>query len=118
MRVIHRAGRRRRAAVGFAAIGVAGALFLGGRLGVYGLAWGVVIGSLLHLLVQVPVVVLQGLVGRAQGPEDQAQICAARDAGVQAIQHNVVTVLLGIIEPPARLQVVAGGHAFPLPPQR
>src|SRR5438874_8449203 len=28
MRVIHRAGRRRRAAVGFAAIGVAGALFL------------------------------------------------------------------------------------------
>ena len=33
---------------------ICGAVFLTPRMGVYGLAWGVVIGALLHLLIQVP----------------------------------------------------------------
>lgn len=33
---------------------IAGALFLAPRIGIYGLAWGVVGGALMHLLVQVP----------------------------------------------------------------
>jgi len=67
---------------------IAGAIFLAPRIGIYGLAWGVVAGSLLHLGVQIPGLVRVG-----------ARWMAAidwRDAGLRRVAALMIPRALGL----------------------
>jgi len=75
------------------------AVFLSGPFGVNGLAWGVVIGSLLHLAVQAPVVFLVGMrwsavLGlRSRAVRDVARLTGPRVVGLAAAQANFVVLI-------------------------
>ena len=58
---------------------IIGIIFLAPSLGIFGLAWGVVIGALLHLLVQVPL--LLRLPQRAYWPSLGLQMPEVREVG-------------------------------------
>jgi putative peptidoglycan lipid II flippase len=73
---------------------IGGAIFLSPSMGIYGLAWGVVIGALLHLLVQVP-----GLLAlkmpyrpvldvRHPGVREVARLMGPRVLGLAIVQVN------------------------------
>ncbi|MDA1002836.1 MAG: murein biosynthesis integral membrane protein MurJ [Chloroflexi bacterium] len=78
---------------------IAGALFLSGPFGVYGLAWGVVLGALLHLLVQLPEVMLLGmrwtpaLAVRSRAVRDVMRLMGPRVIGLAASQANFVVLV-------------------------
>lgn len=84
-----------------------GALFLSPTMGVYGLAWGVVLGALLHLLVQVP-----GLTAlrmpyrpvfdvRHAGVREVARLMGPRVLGLAVVQVNFwvnIALASGMVE--------------------
>jgi putative peptidoglycan lipid II flippase len=87
------------APVVYNAAGVGGALFLAPRYGVKGLAWGIVIGSVAHVMLQLP-----GLVGIrmsysflprpvAEGVRQVGRLLAPRIIGQAAFQINFILVL-------------------------
>lgn len=96
---------------------IAGALFLSGPFGVYGLAWGVVIGALLHLLVQLPEVLLLGmrwtpaLAVRSRAVRDVMRLMGPRVIGLAASQANFVVLVFfaSLISDPA---ISAINYAF------
>lgn len=71
-----------------------GALFLTPSMGVYGLAWGVVLGTVLHLLVQLPGVIalhapLRPLLdARHPGVREVARLMGPRVLGLAVVQVN------------------------------
>lgn len=75
---------------------VAGAFFLAPRIGVYGLAWGAVAGSLLHLGVQVPGLIRLGARWTATldlhdpGLRRVAELMVPRALGLGVVQINFV----------------------------
>jgi putative peptidoglycan lipid II flippase len=87
------------APVVYNAAGVGGALFLAPRYGVKGLAWGIVIGSVAHFMLQLP-----GLVGIrmrfsflprpvAEGVRQVGRLLGPRIVGQAAFQINFILVL-------------------------
>ena len=76
-----------------------GALFLSGPLGVHGLAWGVVIGSGGHLLVQLPALGRVGMRWRpsldagSEGVREVMRLMGPRMLGLAATQLNFVVVI-------------------------
>lgn len=80
---------------------IAGALFLAPLIGVYGLAVGVVFGSLLHLLIQLPELLRKGLSYRPildithPGVREVGRLMVPRMVGLATVQVNfLVTTLL------------------------
>jgi putative peptidoglycan lipid II flippase len=77
---------------------IAGALFLAPTLGVYGLAWGVVVGAILHFGVQLPGLIRAGmryslrLNLRDPGVGEVGKLILPRIAGQAAFQVNVVAM--------------------------
>ena len=67
---------------------IAGAWFLGPHIGVYGLAFGVVVGSLLHLTIQLP--------GLAKYNARYVPILGASDAGVREVARLMGPRMLGL----------------------
>ncbi len=99
---------------------VIGIFLLTPSLGIFGLAWGVVIGSLLHLLVQVPL--LLRLPGRAYWPSlglsmpevrEVGRLMAPRLLGVAVVQLNfLINTLLASFQPEGSITAIS--LAFPL----
>jgi putative peptidoglycan lipid II flippase len=77
---------------------IAGALFLAPVFGVYGLAWGVVAGAILHFAVQVPALVRVGMRWRPrlslrdEGVGEVGRLILPRIAGQAAFQVNIVAM--------------------------
>lgn len=73
---------------------IGGALLLAPRLGIHGLAWGVVIGSWLHLSIQIPQLLVQELHYRPAldwqhpGVREVARLMLPRIAGLATVQLN------------------------------
>jgi putative peptidoglycan lipid II flippase len=86
---------------------IGGALFLAPRMGVYGLALGVVVGSALHLLIQVPELLKRGLayvpvLGLAHpGVREVGRLMLPRMLGMASMQVNflVNTILASSLAP-------------------
>ncbi len=92
---------------------IGGALGLGPRWGVHGLAWGVVVGALLHLLVQVPGLRRVGMTFHPRWSWWDADVrhvlrlMAPRVMGLAAVQVNfLVTTVLASGLPPGRLSAL------------
>ncbi|MFN8541051.1 MAG: murein biosynthesis integral membrane protein MurJ, partial [Thermomicrobiales bacterium] len=87
------------APVVYNAAGVGGALFLAPRYGVKGLAWGIVLGSLLHVLLQLPGLVAIGMRYSflpkpvADGVRQVGRLLVPRIVGQAAFQINFTLVL-------------------------
>jgi len=77
---------------------IGGAIFLAPSMGIYGLAWGVVAGALLHFLIQVPGLVRVGmrytprLNLRDAGVSEVGRMILPRIAGQAAFQVNVIAM--------------------------
>ncbi len=75
------------------------AVFLADRWGVHGLAWGVVIGSLGHLLVQVPALAAAGMRWKpsfefaSEAVRDVLRLMGPRVIGLAATQINFIVVI-------------------------
>lgn len=89
---------------------IGGALFLAPTLGVYGLAVGVVVGAILHLLIQVPwlaqrkIEYTPSLGLRDAGVRQVVQLVIPRTAGIAAVQLNfLVNTILASTLPEGRL---------------
>ena len=112
-------------APGFYRIGlIAGVVFLSPRYGIYGLAWGVVLGASLHLLVQLPG--LRGLGGQytpSMGLKDAAVrqvgvLMAPRLLGVAVVQINfLVNTILASGMPVGSLSAINYALIIMLMPQ-
>jgi putative peptidoglycan lipid II flippase len=112
-------------APGFYRLGlIIGVIFLSPLYGIFGLAWGVVIGACLHLLIQLPG--LRGLGGRYSprlGLKDQAVqqvglLMAPRLLGVAVVQINfLVNTILASAMPVGSLSAIAYALAIMLMPQ-
>lgn len=99
---------------------IIGILFLAPALGIYGLAWGIVIGSLLHLLVQLPL--LLRLPQRTYRPSlglempevrEVGKLMAPRLLGVAVVQLNfLINTLLASFQPEGSITAIS--LAFPL----
>ncbi len=99
---------------------IIGILLLSPTLGVFGLAWGVVIGSVLHLLVQIPW--LLRLPGRAYWPSlglsmpevrEVGHLMAPRLLGVAVVQLNfLINTLLASYQTAGSITAIS--LAFPL----
>ena len=99
---------------------IIGILLLSPTLGVFGLAWGVVIGSVLHLLVQIPW--LLRLPGRAYWPSlglsmpevrEVGRLMAPRLLGVAVVQLNfLINTLLASYQTAGSITAIS--LAFPL----
>jgi putative peptidoglycan lipid II flippase len=78
---------------------ILGAVFLADRWGVHGLAWGVVIGSLGHLLVQVPALASTGMrwtpsfEWASEAVQDVLRLMGPRVIGLAATQINFIVVI-------------------------
>src|SRR5690606_1034141 len=76
-----------------------GAVFLAEPLGVHGLAWGVVIGALGHLLVHVPALRTVGMVWRptldlgSEAVRDVLRLMGPRVVGLAASQVNLLVIV-------------------------
>jgi putative peptidoglycan lipid II flippase len=87
------------APVVYNAAGVAGALFLAPRYGVKGLAWGIVIGSIAHVTLQLPGLVRIRMIYNflprpvAEGVRQVGQLLVPRIIGQAAFQINFTLVL-------------------------
>lgn len=80
---------------------IAGALILGQRIGIEGLAWGVTAGALLHLLIQLPGLRRQGMVYRFTfslkhpGVREVGRLMGPRVLGLASVQVNfLITTML------------------------
>jgi putative peptidoglycan lipid II flippase len=80
---------------------ILGALLLGGRFGVYGLAIGAAVGALMHLLVQIPGLVRERMVFRPvldfahEGVREVGRLMVPRTLGLGVVQINyLVNVVL------------------------
>ena len=71
-----------------------GALFLAPAMGIYGLAWGVVIGAVLYLLVQLPP--LLKLISSLQSPISIYQLRITNDPNVRQVLFLMIPRLLGV----------------------
>jgi putative peptidoglycan lipid II flippase len=77
---------------------IGGAIFLAPTMGIYGLTWGVVAGTLLHFGVQVPGLVRAGmryslrLNVRDAGVKEVGKLILPRIAGQAAFQANIVAI--------------------------
>lgn len=77
---------------------ILGAIFFTPKLGIAGLAWGVVLGAVLHLLVQVPSVFLAGYRFRAvfnfahKGLKKIIKLMIPRTIGLAANQINLIVI--------------------------
>lgn len=103
---------------------IVGVLFLSPRLGIHGLAWGVVLGAVLHLAVQLP-----GLIGRGAryrltlGLKDPAvrqvgRLIPPRFLGVAVVQINfLVNTILASGQPTGSLTGITMGFMVMLMPQ-
>jgi putative peptidoglycan lipid II flippase len=99
---------------------IIGILLLAPVMGIFGLAWGVVIGSLLHLLVQLPL--LLRLPQRAYRPSlglempevrEVGKLMAPRLLGVAVVQLNfLINTLLASFQPAGSITAIS--LAFPL----
>ncbi len=99
---------------------IIGIIFLKPSLGIFGLAWGVVLGSLLHLLVQLPS--LLRLPGRSYQPalglempevREVGRLMAPRLLGVAVVQLNfLINTLLASFYPEGSIAAIS--LAFPL----
>lgn len=73
---------------------VGGALLLSARMGIYSLAWGVVVGALGHLLIQIPLLQRKGATYRLSlgrdhpGVREVARLMLPRTVGLMAVQVN------------------------------
>ena len=92
---------------------IGGALLLGPWWGVHGLAWGVVFGALMHLLVQIPGLRRLGmplsprLRWRDPAVQHVIRLMAPRVLGLAAVQINfLVTTILASGLPPGRLSAL------------
>jgi putative peptidoglycan lipid II flippase len=99
---------------------IAGAVFLAPYIGIYGLAWGVVLGSCLHLLLQVPVLLrlpqrryFATLGLRIPEVREVARLMGPRLIGVAVVQLNfLVNTYLASLQPEGSLTGIS--LAFPL----
>lgn len=73
---------------------ILGAVFLAPSMGIYGLAWGVVIGAVLYLVVQLPP--LLKLVFDLQSPISIYQLRIIKDANVRQVLILMIPRLLGV----------------------
>lgn len=99
---------------------IGGILLLAPHMGIYGLAWGVVIGACLHLAVQIPMLFrlperryhfTLGL--RLPGVREVARLMAPRLFGVAVVQLNfLLNTLLASFQPQGSLTAIS--LAFPL----
>ena len=99
---------------------IIGILLLAPGMGIFGLAWGVVIGSLLHLLVQIPM--LLRLPQRSYWPSfglelpevrEVGRLMAPRLLGVAVVQLNfLINTLLASYQPEGSITAIS--LAFPL----
>ncbi|MBV6452694.1 MAG: hypothetical protein MHPDNHAH_03456 [Anaerolineales bacterium] len=71
-----------------------GALFLAPSMGIYGLAWGVIIGAAMYLLVQIPS--LLKLVSSLQSPITSYQLRITNDSNVRTVLLLMLPRLLGV----------------------
>jgi len=78
---------------------IIGAVFLAGPFGIHGLAWGVVLGSLGHLLVQLPAVRSVGMQWRpsldlgSEAVRDVLRLMGPRVIGLAAAQVNLLVIV-------------------------
>ena len=93
---------------------ILGVLFLAPRMGIYGLAWGAVLGALLHLMIQLPG--LRGIhpnyrlsLGRANpAVREVVRLMAPRLIGQASVQVNVlVNTILASAQPEGSLTSLA-----------
>ncbi len=99
---------------------IAGAVFLAPYIGIYGLAWGVLMGSGLHLLIQVPALVrlphrryFATLGLRIPGVREVARLMGPRLIGVAVVQLNfLVNTYLASLQPEGSLTGIS--LAFPI----
>ena len=76
-----------------------GALFLAGPFGIHGLAWGVVLGSAGHLVVQLPALRSVGMVWRpsldlgSEAVRDVLRLMGPRVVGLAAAQVNLLVIV-------------------------
>ncbi len=86
---------------------ICGALFLSPLMGIYGLAWGVVIGALMHLLVQVPGLMALHMPYRPvfdvyhAGVREVARLMGPRVLGLAVVQVNFwvnIALASGMVE--------------------
>ena len=76
-----------------------GALFLAGPFGIHGLAWGVVLGSAGHLVVQLPALRSVGMVWRpsldlgSEAVRDVLRLMGPRVVGLAAAQINLLVIV-------------------------
>lgn len=104
---------------------IAGVLFLTPSMGIYGLAWGAVLGAGMHLLVQVPAVLKLPArrfiltLGLRFSPVGQvARLMAPRLLGVAAVQINfVVNTILATGQPEGSLTAIKSAWAVMTMPQ-
>lgn len=77
---------------------IIGALFFVPRMGIVGLAWGVVLGTFLHLLIQIPAVMASGFKFRPvfdlkeKGTRKIVRLMLPRTLGVAATQINLIVI--------------------------
>jgi putative peptidoglycan lipid II flippase len=99
---------------------IAGAVFLAPFIGIYGLAWGVVVGSCLHLALQIPALLrlpqrnyFATLGLRIPGVREVARLMGPRLIGVAVVQLNfLVNTYLASLQPEGSLTGIS--LAFPL----
>ena len=103
---------------------MAGALLLGPRLGIFGLAWGVVIGASGHLLIQVPALLREGaryrpVLGlRDAGVREVGRLMGPRVLGLAAVQINfLINTILASGLPAGRLSALNYAWLLMLLPQ-
>jgi len=103
---------------------IVGALVLGPRWGVYGLAWGVVFGAAGHLLIQVPALLREGaryspILGlRDAGVREVGRLMGPRVVGLAAVQVNfLVNTILASTLPAGRLSALNYAWLLMLLPQ-
>lgn len=112
-------------APGFYRLGlIAGVVFLSPRYGIYGLAWGVVLGASLHLLIQLPGLrglganYLPGLGLRDKAVRQVGILMAPRLLGVAVVQINfLVNTILASAMPIGSLSAVNYALIIMLMPQ-
>ncbi len=104
---------------------ILGVLFLSPSLGIYGLAWGAVLGSLMHLAIQVPALVrlperryFATLGLRFAAVREVGRLMAPRLLGVGAVQINfVVNTILATGQPEGSLTALKNAWVIMAMPQ-
>ncbi len=103
---------------------IIGLLFFPVQWGIYRLAWGVLFGSGLHLLVQIPVLIrvnfhYEGLIGwKIPEVREVFRLFAPRVLGVAAVQANfLVNTIIALGLQPGSTSAIAGAFTLMLMPE-